>query len=329
MPKSNPNDFNKTTVDILAKRAGQVCSKCKRHTSGGNSTPTKATIVGDAAHIEGVQPTSARYNSKMTPEERSDIKNGIWLCKTCHKEIDDDPIKYTVETLKKMKKDHEGSILNLEPLNPSLGSINLGHNKVEIKEGDSYIINNIYMATPSPQIPDTIVTGGEEIEAEKSGNVPFDDKVSITLSPFMGIVKSPELPGTRIQLEFAVTNNHGQPTVIKGSYVRLNDGIVHFKKFFKINPNSSREPDYTTRFPIILNTADSTRLTIEFENFELSLVEKGELVGELFVLIGNEKIASKKFIYEVNDAMVNTLEYFQSLALSKSSPFVFDAMIKS
>lgn len=179
MPKSDPNDFNKTTVDILAKRAGQVCSKCKRHTSGGNSAPTKVIIVGDAAHIEGAQSTSARYNSRMTSEERSDIKNGIWLCKTCHKEIDDDPIKYTMETLKKMKKDHEESILNLEPLNPSLGSINLEHNKVEIKEGDSYIINNIYMATPSPQIPDTIVTGGEEMVIQEQIRVMQKQKLIV------------------------------------------------------------------------------------------------------------------------------------------------------
>ena len=65
MSKSDSNEFTKKTKEILAKRAGQVCSKCKRHTSGGNSIPTKATIVGDAAHIEGAKSISARYNSKM------------------------------------------------------------------------------------------------------------------------------------------------------------------------------------------------------------------------------------------------------------------------
>lgn len=113
MSKSDPNDFKKLTVELLAKQAGQTCSRCKRHTSGGNSNPQKATIVGEAAHIEGARLSDRRYNPQMTTEERSNIKNGIWLCNSCHKEIDDDPIKYSVELLHKMKVEHEGSILNL------------------------------------------------------------------------------------------------------------------------------------------------------------------------------------------------------------------------
>lgn len=329
MPKIDPNDFTKSIKDILAKRAGQSCSRCKRNTSGGNENPSKATIIGDAAHIEGARPSDRRYNPKMSPEERRDIKNGIWLCKTCHKEIDDDPQKFSVEILHKLKREHEESVLNLQPLNPALSKISLEGNKIDTNGGDSYIINNIYMATPSPQIPDTIVTGGEEIEEDKADTAQRDNAISIILSPFMGVVKSPELPGTRIQLEFAITNGHTEPVVIKGSYVRLNREIVHFKKFFKINLNSSREPDYTTRFPVIINSKGSARLAIEFENFEIPIIEKGNLGGEVFILIGNKKIASTAFIYEVNDAMIKTLDSFQMLALSHGSPFVFDAMIKS
>src|SRR5574337_977426 len=112
MSKSDPNEFPKPVKELLAKQAGQVCSKCKRNTSGGTSNPQKATIIGEAAHIEGARPSDRRYNPKMTSEERSNIRNGIWLCASCHKEIDDDPKKFTVELLQEMKKHHEDSVLN-------------------------------------------------------------------------------------------------------------------------------------------------------------------------------------------------------------------------
>jgi ribosomal protein L37AE/L43A len=113
MAKSDPNNFSAKTKDVLAKRAGQICTMCRRHTSGGNANPKKATMIGDAAHIEGAKSSERRYNSSMTPEERSDIENGIWLCKSCHKEIDDNALRFTVEFLHKIKIDHEESILNL------------------------------------------------------------------------------------------------------------------------------------------------------------------------------------------------------------------------
>lgn len=46
----------------------------------------------------------------MTPAERSDITNGIWLCRTCAKLIDSDEVKYTVEILYEWKRTHEARI---------------------------------------------------------------------------------------------------------------------------------------------------------------------------------------------------------------------------
>jgi len=145
----------------------------------------------------------------------------------------------------------------------------------------------------------------------------------------MGIVKSPELPGIRIHLEFAVTNRHLEPRVINGTYVKLNDGLIHFKKFFRVNNDSSREPDFTTRFPIIINSKGATRLAIEFENLEQPLIEKGLLEGELFVLMGDDTYTFRKFLFEVNDAMVNTLAVLQKASSDNQKPIIFDAMIKS
>jgi len=57
MTPKDKNGFPKKVVDTIAKRAGQRCSNpnCKTPTSGGNSDPTKATIIGEAAHVRGAQ----------------------------------------------------------------------------------------------------------------------------------------------------------------------------------------------------------------------------------------------------------------------------------
>jgi hypothetical protein len=63
--------------------------------------------VGEAAHIYGANPGSARFDPNMTPAERSDISNGIWLCANCHKLIDDDPDRYPAGLLFEWQREHE------------------------------------------------------------------------------------------------------------------------------------------------------------------------------------------------------------------------------
>jgi hypothetical protein len=67
----------------------------------------KATTIGEAAHIMGAQPGSARYDSAMSDVTRAAITNGIWLCRNCHGQIDRDATKYPVELLFAWRKDHE------------------------------------------------------------------------------------------------------------------------------------------------------------------------------------------------------------------------------
>jgi len=107
------NSFTQTTRRTLAKRARQICSNphCEKPTSGPHSDSNKTVDVGEAAHIKGAKPGSKRYDPNMTPVERRDINNGIWLCRTCAKLIDSDENKYTVELLHEWKKKHEAEIL--------------------------------------------------------------------------------------------------------------------------------------------------------------------------------------------------------------------------
>lgn len=105
-------EFSEYTKRALAKRAGEKCSLCEKATSKPHSSDQTAFInLGEAAHIEGHRDGKhTRYNSLMSDSERRNITNGIWLCTSCHKEVDSDSIKYTVEFLVEAKRVHENKI---------------------------------------------------------------------------------------------------------------------------------------------------------------------------------------------------------------------------
>ena len=111
----NRDDFTKKTVDILAKRVGYICSnpQCRKHTVGPNTDKEKATIVGIAAHITAASVGGPRYDGTLTPEQRKDIDNGIWLCTNCSTLIDKDPDAFPVNLLNDWKKDAE-AVMNKE-----------------------------------------------------------------------------------------------------------------------------------------------------------------------------------------------------------------------
>jgi hypothetical protein len=66
----------------------------------------------EIAHIEGVEPNSARHNPDLADDQVNAYDNLISLCLNHHNEIDapENTEKYTVEFLKRMKKEHEDSV---------------------------------------------------------------------------------------------------------------------------------------------------------------------------------------------------------------------------
>jgi len=219
-------------------------------------------------------------------------------------------------------------LINIEELSFS-PSVKLGDKKnVNVRVAGNLVINQAYAGTVSEYNPDLIAEKSQELLSSGKTRDTIDANIKITLSPYMGIVKSSNLPGTRVHIEFTATNSHNYPQVIKGAYVKLGKGQLHFKLFFKINENGSRQPDLTTRFPIIINSKGTARLAMEFENLEVPLIHKGVLEGELIVLTGEEKVSKSEFEFEVNEAMVNTLNQLQKIAKDNKAPVIFDAMIK-
>lgn len=67
----------------------------------------KIADIGVAAHICAAAEGGPRYDPSMTPEQRSNIDNCIWLCQTHAKLIDSDTATYTVEELRRWKEKAE------------------------------------------------------------------------------------------------------------------------------------------------------------------------------------------------------------------------------
>jgi hypothetical protein len=85
------DDFSEPTRRVLAERAAYTCSNpdCRRNQLGpapGNSS--KSVNLGKAAHICAAASGGPRFDVNQTPEQRSSIDNGIFLCGVCADLVD-------------------------------------------------------------------------------------------------------------------------------------------------------------------------------------------------------------------------------------------------
>lgn len=90
----------------MAHRAGYRCSKpdCRIPTRGAASDDDGTINVGFAAHITAAAPGGPRYDPTLTKDDRRHHRNGIWLCGTHGKLVDDDESHFTVEELLAWKR---------------------------------------------------------------------------------------------------------------------------------------------------------------------------------------------------------------------------------
>ncbi len=107
------DNFGNHTKDILAARVAYRCSfpGCKLITIGPGSQGNEHVIsIGEAAHIYSAAPNGPRNNPGLSPEQRSSVDNGIWMCKSHSRLIDVDETNYSAETLIKWKTDAENFV---------------------------------------------------------------------------------------------------------------------------------------------------------------------------------------------------------------------------
>jgi hypothetical protein len=105
--------FTEEVKRVLASRVASRCSNpaCRAATSGPQVNEAKALNVGVAAHISAASPGGPRFDITLLSESRSSAENGIWLCQTCAKLVDNDPTRYSADVLRRWKQAAEESAL--------------------------------------------------------------------------------------------------------------------------------------------------------------------------------------------------------------------------
>ena len=109
---SNRDDFSQETKSIVAARASWQCSYpgCPTGVLVGPSDESSTAVsrFGIVAHICAAAPGpgARRYDPAMTPEQRRDPDNGIYLCASHATMIDRDEVSFTIAGLQEMKRAH-------------------------------------------------------------------------------------------------------------------------------------------------------------------------------------------------------------------------------
>ena len=97
---------------LLAFRSGDRCAfpGCPRQLTVDAPTGGDPVVLGEAAHIAGEQPKSARFDHAMTDEQRNHFSNLIYLCGDHHTQIDKQDAHFTVDSLIGLKEGHERKV---------------------------------------------------------------------------------------------------------------------------------------------------------------------------------------------------------------------------
>lgn len=94
-------------LKILWGRAGNRCSICKEELVQGKTESDPHVVVGIHSHIIADSPDGPRGNSDLPLDQRHLYDNLILVCMRDSKIIDEQLSKYTVEELRRIKKEHE------------------------------------------------------------------------------------------------------------------------------------------------------------------------------------------------------------------------------
>ena len=105
------DDFKLEVKRAIGQRVGGLCSNptCRAATSGPQDDPAKPVNIGVAAHISAASSGGPRFDPSLTPEERASATNGIWLCQSCAKLVDNDENRFTASLLGQWKVQAETS----------------------------------------------------------------------------------------------------------------------------------------------------------------------------------------------------------------------------
>ncbi|WP_250523447.1 MULTISPECIES: HNH endonuclease [unclassified Caballeronia] len=111
---TNRVNFPADVVKQIAYEAHLFCSnpKCCRFTSY-LTTHGSARAIAEAAHINAASGGGPRAHVGISDQHLRSAANGIWLCKICHTQIDQDPDRYPEATLLRWKREHSAFVREL------------------------------------------------------------------------------------------------------------------------------------------------------------------------------------------------------------------------
>lgn len=98
------DDFSHSTLDTLAKRVGYQCSRCRQLTVGPRQDANASVNIGVGAHITAASPGGPRYDPALNEPERRGLVNGVWLCQSCAKLVDNDAQRFPAAVLRALKE---------------------------------------------------------------------------------------------------------------------------------------------------------------------------------------------------------------------------------
>lgn len=115
MARPRNKEFNPNIKRIAFQRAGSQCSLCSCSLLGEDQI-----INTHYAHINGINPGSARYDANLSAQYIASTDNCIVLCASCHDKIDrkqkDD---YPATQLQSLKKQAEARATQLSKPSPN------------------------------------------------------------------------------------------------------------------------------------------------------------------------------------------------------------------
>ncbi len=95
------------TMKLIWGRAGSRCSICKCDLISDATATDDDSIVGDECHIISSKRNGPRHDPNFPKKEINNYSNLLLLCRVDHKKIDDQYKIFSINELKKIKKNHE------------------------------------------------------------------------------------------------------------------------------------------------------------------------------------------------------------------------------
>lgn len=126
------HDFSDTVVREIGQAAMFVCENpdCLCFT-GFSSTEGRPKRIAEAAHVlpSGRKGPRAKSVSAFPNLDLSSSGNGVWLCRNCHSEVDNDPARFPATLLFQWKTQHQDLMRRIVGKDLEAALLNLGNAK--------------------------------------------------------------------------------------------------------------------------------------------------------------------------------------------------------